>query len=59
MRVIKRQWVLVNYTDGMVVQVGKPMTKSKAIKIFEEYNCNVSDCEIFERMSDVRKVSRD
>jgi hypothetical protein len=38
MKVYKRRWCAVNYQTGEVLQVDKPMTKEKAIKLFENHN---------------------
>lgn len=54
MKAIKRRYVMVNYDTGEIVQVNKPMTKRKALKIFEWYLTDISDFEILENMKQIR-----
>jgi hypothetical protein len=40
-RIPKRRWVAVNYETGEVLQVSKPMTQHKALKIFTAHQTNL------------------
>jgi len=55
MRQPKRRWVAVNYESGTVLQVVKPTTKHKALKILGEHMVNNETYEILENMEQIKQ----